>query len=115
MKENWPDWNTYKQYSCTCVYCGFSGDGIDKFHNWRQLAIDHLIPVSKGGTNDPHNKVVACHRCNTMKGCFDPSEGTRPGKISDERKKHFIEAVKKHLDLDNSEEHKDFKLMMSEL
>lgn len=40
-----------------CVYCG--GDATER---------DHDIPVSRGGTNDPSNIVLACTRCNTSKG-----------------------------------------------
>ena len=29
--------------------------------------IDHLIPVSKGGTNDPANLALSCVRCNLVK------------------------------------------------
>jgi hypothetical protein len=115
MKKNWPDWKIYTDYRCTCVYCGFSGAGTDKFHSWRQLAIDHLVPVSNGGRNDPDNKVVSCHRCNTMKGCFDPSRGARPEFISSELREELIADVKGYLDLENSEERRDFDLMMSEI
>lgn len=30
--------------------------------------VDHAIPVSRGGTNDPINLVAACYRCNIDKG-----------------------------------------------
>jgi len=115
MKQNWPDWKIYTDGRCTCVYCGFGGAGSDKFHLWRQLAIDHLIPVSKGGRNAPDNKVVSCHRCNTMKGCFDPSDGTRPTYVSPDLRVELIVNVQKYLDLENSEERRDFDLMMDEL
>src|ERR1700740_1150479 len=92
MKQNWPDWDVYKRDCCTCVYCGFSG--MNNFNAWRQLAIDHLIPTCRGGTNNHDNKVVACHRCNTLKGSYDPSDGWGPLP---------------------SEERKDFDLMMGEL
>lgn len=32
------------------------------------LDIDHILPVSKGGTDDPSNLQVLCHRCNRGKG-----------------------------------------------
>ncbi len=115
MKQNWPDWKIYTDGRCICVYCGFGGTGSEKFHSWRQLAIDHLIPVSKGGRNAPDNKVVSCHRCNTMKGCFDPSHGVRPEYISPDLRAELIAKVQQHLDLENSEERRDFDLMMSEL
>ena len=50
-----------------CLICG----SRDPLH------IDHIIPVSKGGTDDPDNLRVLCQRCNLEKGAddFHPSEG----------------------------------------
>lgn len=31
------------------------------------FVVDHVIPVSKGGTEDPSNLVVACRPCNASK------------------------------------------------
>lgn len=45
------DWNQ-------CVHCW-------TVHN---LTIDHIVPLSKGGTNDPDNLQVLCRRCNLLKG-----------------------------------------------
>lgn len=42
----------------SCVYCGCQ-EG--PFH------IDHVIPVAKGGTDDPANLTVACAPCNLSK------------------------------------------------
>ncbi len=36
------------------------------------LTFDHVIPTSKGGTNDWNNIVAACTPCNSMKADFDP-------------------------------------------
>jgi len=41
-----------------CQYCG-SEDAT---------TVDHVIPISKGGTDDPDNLVAACSRCNYSKG-----------------------------------------------
>jgi 5-methylcytosine-specific restriction endonuclease McrA len=41
-----------------CQYCGAT----------RKLTIDHVIPKSKGGSDDWDNLVVACSSCNTKKG-----------------------------------------------
>lgn len=32
-----------------------------------KLEIDHIVPVSRGGTNDPHNLQILCHKCNQLK------------------------------------------------
>lgn len=34
--------------------------------------IDHIIPVSKGGTNYDSNLVTCCQKCNTKKGANLP-------------------------------------------
>jgi CRISPR/Cas system Type II protein with McrA/HNH and RuvC-like nuclease domain len=46
----------------TCIYCGRSSieDNV-------KLAIDHIIPVSKGGDNKIKNLVTSCHECNSRK------------------------------------------------
>jgi hypothetical protein len=45
----------------TCYYCGARGSNV-RFH------MDHVVPVSWGGTNDLANLVTACSRCNLKKG-----------------------------------------------
>jgi len=44
-----------------CTYCGLSKDEVP-------LHIDHIVPVSKGGTNDEANLRTACQPCNIGKG-----------------------------------------------
>ena len=44
-----------------CQYCGKSGTVKD-------LTIDHVIPVSRGGKNTWENVVAACGPCNSKKG-----------------------------------------------
>lgn len=41
-----------------CVWCGSA----------LELTIDHLIPRSKGGSNDPSNLVTTCMGCNRKRG-----------------------------------------------
>lgn len=48
-----------------CVYCGTTEAA---------LQLDHVIPKSRGGSDDPSNLVAACKRCNTSKGAKTPEE-----------------------------------------
>lgn len=45
----------------TCQYCGRSAPSVE-------LHVDHVVPVSKGGTNDRENLAAACVDCNLGKG-----------------------------------------------
>lgn len=42
-----------------CSYCGTQLGGFGE--------IDHMLPISKGGTNDPSNLTLACRSCNRDK------------------------------------------------
>ena len=44
-----------------CVYCAIALTPDT-------ATIDHVIPLSRGGTHAPANLVVACHACNQLKG-----------------------------------------------
>lgn len=46
-----------------CWYCGEVLNVAGRQTNH----IDHVLPVSKGGSNDPDNLVAACRTCNTEK------------------------------------------------
>jgi len=48
----------YKRDENKCQYCGST----------KHLTIDHVVPKSKGGSEDWTNLVVACSSCNTKKG-----------------------------------------------
>ena len=51
----------------TCQYC-------DKRFAYVDLTIDHVIPKSRGGSNDWTNLVACCKRCNQKKGPRTPVE-----------------------------------------
>jgi 5-methylcytosine-specific restriction endonuclease McrA len=55
----------YQQF--LCFWCGH--DISDGKHH-----VDHLIPLSKGGSNGPDNLVGACSSCNKSKGAKLPDE-----------------------------------------
>ena len=50
----------FKRDKFTCQYCGASAPDVI-------LQVDHIKPVSKGGTNDIMNVVTACRDCNSGK------------------------------------------------
>lgn len=50
----------FKRDKFTCQYCGQSAPNV-------VLEIDHIKPVSKGGTNDIMNLVTSCQDCNRGK------------------------------------------------
>ena len=51
-----------------CAGCGFY------FDSDRNLATDHMVPMSKGGTDGRENLQFLCTRCNSSKGNKTPEE-----------------------------------------
>ena len=54
-----------------CQYCGRAQNEL---RHREALTRDHLIPLSRGGTNEWTNVVTACSSCNTRKANRLPSE-----------------------------------------
>ena len=50
----------FKRDKFQCQYCGRASPDVI-------LEIDHIVPVSKGGTNDIMNLITACRDCNRGK------------------------------------------------
>lgn len=50
----------YNKAKGKCAYCG-------NFVQCDKFTIDHIIPLSKGGTNDEENLQCCCKKCNQMK------------------------------------------------
>ena len=48
-----------------CQYCGRSSHDLG---GRECLTRDHLVPISRGGSNDWTNCITACSSCNTRKG-----------------------------------------------
>lgn len=52
----------------SCAYCGVE---LVRYSNGRVArdshTVDHVRPKSRGGSDDPSNKVHCCHRCNQYK------------------------------------------------
>lgn len=57
----------FKRDSNLCLYCG--AVFFDE-----QLSRDHVIPLSRGGSDSWSNAVTACKRCNSHKGNRTPEE-----------------------------------------
>lgn len=59
--------DVFKRDKFTCQYCGKSAPDV-------VLHVDHIVPVSKGGTNDIINLVTACQSCNLGKSNIELSD-----------------------------------------
>ena len=69
--------------------CQFCHRSQQEFRHRECLTRDHLVPLSRGGTNDWTNVVTACSSCNTRKGNRLPEEcGMHP--LSHPREPHFV-------------------------
>lgn len=55
-------WRVFDRDGYRCQRCGASGA------NGAELTVDHIVPVSRGGTNDPSNLRTLCRSCNSRKG-----------------------------------------------
>jgi 5-methylcytosine-specific restriction protein A len=60
-------WWKRKRSSGTCYYCG-------RTFKPHQLTMDHIIPLSRGGTSERFNIVPACKECNNTKKYLLPAE-----------------------------------------
>lgn len=63
----------YQAQRGKCYYCGVSVG--DDYH------VDHVISLSRGGTNWPDNLVIACPTCNIHKQNKLPHEWSEGGKL----------------------------------
>lgn len=61
------EWNTLKRkYKYRCAICGNREPFKNQPHKY--LTRDHIVPISKGGTDNIENIQPACIRCNISKG-----------------------------------------------
>ena len=70
----------------SCQFCGRRQNEL----SFREcLTRDHLVPLSRGGTNDWANVITACSSCNTRKGNRLPEEcGMEP--LRPPHEPHFV-------------------------
>lgn len=60
----------YARQNGKCAYCG-------RHRNHKYMTVDHIIPLSKGGTNDIGNLQCVCKKCNSLKDDMMPEEFVR--------------------------------------
>lgn len=58
---------TFRDCGRRCVYCGTT-------LGLANATLDHVIPLSRGGSHLPGNLVAACQPCNQLKGALLPTE-----------------------------------------
>ncbi len=63
--------NIFLRDEYTCQYC------CKKFPT-RELTLDHVMPISRGGGKTWENLVTACHKCNRVKASRTPKEAGMP-------------------------------------
>jgi 5-methylcytosine-specific restriction endonuclease McrA len=51
-------------------FCGYCGSIVSK----KKMTVDHIIPKSKGGTNEIDNLMPCCRECNRDKAVMSLSE-----------------------------------------
>lgn len=67
-----PRWHfsVMAEFNYRCAYCGMHrSDHKERFRN--DLTIDHIVPVSAGGSLHRHNTAPACSACNSSKRDHD--------------------------------------------
>lgn len=62
----------YQRQKGKCYYCHKK---LTKYH------VDHVMPLSRGGSNGPDNLVIACQRCNNRKAFRLPHEWPEGGRL----------------------------------
>lgn len=59
----------YQMQDGKCAYCG-------QHRNIKYMTVDHIIPLSKGGTESLKNLQCTCKKCNGLKEDMLPHEFT---------------------------------------
>lgn len=63
----------YKAQKGKCYYC--------KAPAGKDYQVDHVVPLSRGGSNDPANLVIACRSCNASKSDRLPHEWPKGNRL----------------------------------
>jgi hypothetical protein len=88
-----------------CFYCRARVSPYDR--NVQEIempSVDHVKPQTEGGIRSNKNKVIACVKCNQLKGSMNPSEFMafmkgyeRAVRMTFNREMAYIKTVKKNL------------------
>lgn len=70
--------DVFERNSFTCAYCGRKPPDAT-------LEVDHILPVSKGGSNDMSNLITSCFDCNRGKAAKIIKCSNKTQKIINER------------------------------
>lgn len=85
----------------SCAYCEKQGTDTTG-PDGRPWSIDHVVPQSKGGTDDLANLVKSCHRCNSHKHNKQGPEWTPADDVMTAARIPFgevdLDRLQKHLD-----------------
>lgn len=73
----------HNRFDGKCQYCGKDTELSYTAPRDDRATRDHVIPRSRGGTDDPDNITLACGRCNQLKANKDLSGGRELRIISD--------------------------------
>lgn len=78
-RDNWQGMNWITQHkrlaiymrdNFTCAHCNMDLRKIQPGDGYR-IELDHIVPVSKGGSNHAHNLITSCNKCNLGRGDRD--------------------------------------------
>ena len=76
-----------------CQYCGASA-------NETALEVDHIVPVSKGGSDDDSNLITACWECNSGKSATELEDSTVRIMRLTQLKSKFVSNLDQWVDID---------------